>query len=305
MGTIKKMKYSPGEFFLDSGAFTLYSEHVKTAEDTIQGQKDKYAFFETQAFWDYVDRYAEFVKANESGMDYYASVDVIFNPELSWKSLKYLEKKHKLRPVPVLHYGTSLDWFDRHLKEGYEFIGLGGLGQAVKRADYMIWADRVFDYLCPAPKRIPIVRLHGFAMTSYRLLIRYPWWSVDSASWLKAAAFGSIYVPHKRDGKFTFEIDPYVIRMSAGSPDVIDKDHFFNLGRAERKILDEWIEFVDVPLGTVDQNGDKVEWGLISDHCARCVANLKFYEALCKWLPKWPWAFKHKPRRSLTDLVGG
>lgn len=159
-----------GSLFLDSGAHSLYNK-------LIHGKGRKaYDFFETPEFWEYVDSYAEFVKANKAGIDYYVNVDVIFNPEASWRVLKYLEEKHKLNPLPVIHHGEDLKWVKKHVDAGYDYIGLGGLGQAVTRDMYYQWADVVYDYLCPPPKRLPIVKTHGFAMTAHALMVRYPWY---------------------------------------------------------------------------------------------------------------------------------
>lgn len=288
-------EWAYGCFFLDSGAHSLYV-------DQVIKKKQGYGFFESDAFWEYVDSYAEFVKKHKDGMDYYANVDVIFKPELSWKVLKHLENVHKLNPVPVIHYNTDLKWLSRHLDEGYDYIGLGGLGQTVTKSNYYGWADRVFDYICPYPSRLPIIKVHGFAMTSYDLMVRYPWFSVDSSSWCKSAAFGSIYIPHKRKGSFTFEEAPYDLVVSSDSVNFGNRSMIRQNGGElgmERKILLEWLDYVGVPLGKNDADGNKLEWGVINEFQARGVVNLRFFELLCDWLPKWPWALKISSKKGL------
>lgn len=278
-------------FFLDSGAHSLYTQEVIKKKGTKEFQG--FEFFKTKAFWDYVDSYATFVKEHLDAIDYYVNVDVIFNPELSWKVLKYLENTHGLKPVPVIHWGTDISWIKKHLDAGYDFIGLGGLGQEVTRQQYYEWANKVYSYICPPPSHLPIVRTHGFAMTAYDLLIKYPWWSVDSASWVKAGGFGIVYVPHKRGGVHTFEVEPYNISVSNDSPSKKDRNkHISTITSEERKIIKEWLEIIDVPYGKVDKDGQMVEWGVISHHSARKIANLRFFDALVKWLPSWPWPFK-------------
>lgn len=282
-----------GLFFLDSGAHSLYTrEVIKTKH------KKGYAFYETQEFWDYVDAYAAFVKKYKKYIDYYANVDVIFNPEMSWKVQKYLENEHGLRPVPVIHYGTPLKWLTKHLETGYDLIGLGGLGQEATAGLYRKWADSVFTELCPKPHHLPVVRTHGFAMTAYRLLIRYPWWSVDSATWTKVGAFGGIMLPHKRQGKFTFEEEPYNICMSQDSPAVkINGKHYKTLSRPERAIVAEWLELIGVPMGKTAPDGEIIEYGVMNRHSERKIANLLFFERLRAWLPPYPWPFKHTENR--------
>jgi hypothetical protein len=278
-----------GCFFLDSGAFSLYSLHgyQKTGPE-------KYAWYSTQEYWDFVDSYARFVKKFGWAMDYYANVDVIFNPELSWKTLKYLENEHGLKPVPVIHALTDIKWIDKHLEAGYEYIGIGGTGHKTPRESYIAWANKVFSKICPASNGFkPVARTHGFAMTSFSILSMFPWWSVDSASWVKAAAFGGIYVPQKTGGEFNFLRDPYALQVSAQSPRRKEfGKHLLTLSKGERAIVEEWLAQIDVPLGTVDAEGKMVTEGVISHYKPRALANLIYFERMAESMPKWPWAWR-------------
>jgi hypothetical protein len=255
----------------------------------------RYDWFKTSEFKAYLDQYAAFLKRYGQGIDFYVTVDVIFNPELSWKSLKYLEEKHGLSPVPVIHDKTPLKWLDKHIEAGYDFIGIGGMGQDSTKQSYKKWTDSVFDRLCSFPDRKPRIKTHGFAVTSYDLMIRYPFYSVDSSSWAKAAGFGSLFVPHKRNGAFTFGVAPYQIGMSHRSK-TIGKNwkHFYHLTSGARAIVLEWLKIIDVPLGTFNKDGTVKVPGALSTYNPRALANARFFEKLCEWLPKWPWAFKPK-----------
>lgn len=285
---------SYGHSFLDSGAHSLYVKYVIKLN---QG----YGFFETDEFWKYVDSYARYVKKHKEGIDYYANVDVIFKPELSWKVLKYLEDAHGLNPVPVVHFGTDLKWLRKHMDEGYSYIGLGGLGQTVTKTDYFEWGDRVFSYICPKPSRLPIVKTHGFAMTSYDLLIRYPWYSVDSTSWIKTGAFGSILIPHRRKGSYVFHINPRQIIVSSSSPNSNNNVRNQNGGDfgQHRKLVLDWLDHIGVPFGKNDSSGNVVEWGVINQNTARAVANMRFFRLLCNYLPKWPWPLSIRDKKGL------
>lgn len=288
---------SVGLFFLDSGAHSLYTEHVLKKNKKGTQDKNAFGYFDTQDFWSYVDKYAEFLKANPS-IEYYVNVDVIFDPERSYRTLKYLEKIHGLNPVPVIHFGTDLKWIRKHLADGYEFLGIGGLGQEATRKKYKSWADNVFGILCPKSNDyLPIVRTHGFAMTSFELMLRYPWWSVDSASWVKQAAYGVIYIPHKRGGLFDFSIPPYNVCVSTGNQkskeksleiksrrrtlvdvDVEARDQklrYRSLKSAEKAIVCEWLEFVGTNIEEASENWEK-----------RAMVNLKYFHTVCKEKPK-------------------
>lgn len=288
---ITKMKTEPegvGLFFLDSGAHSLYTKHVIKRKHA-----DGYAFYDTKEFWQYVDAYAGFIKEHHDSIDYYANVDVIFNPKKSWEVLKYLEREHGLFPIPVIHYGTSLEWVHKHLREGYTYLGLGGLGQEATAKAYRSWADGVFEIICPPPNRLPIVKTHGFAMTAYELLKRYPWFSVDSATWTKVGANGCIMVPHKRGKEFTFEIKPYhIIVSNESTTQESGGKHYKALSPNEKKTINEWLDLIEVPFGKTAKDGTIIEYGVTNRHSERKIANLKFFEGLRNWLPPYPWPFK-------------
>lgn len=287
-----------GTFFLDSGAHSLYTKKAMR----VDTEKDAEEFYNSREFWAYLDDYAEFIKQHKHAIDYYANVDIIFSPKHSWEAQQYLVEQHGLWPVPVVHHGAELIWIKKYLNAGHDLIGLGGLGQEAKKIQYFEWADRVYSFLCPGPKRLPIVRTHGFAMTSWELLTRYPWWSVDSASWVKAGGFGKIFVPHRRKGKADFSLRPYGINAGVLSPCGVafrrERIHKVQpVSKAEAAAIMAWLEEIDVPLGSVDENDEMVEWGVCSHHAARKIANLRYFEALCAYLPAWPRPFRGIPRQ--------
>jgi hypothetical protein len=273
--------------FLDSGAHSLWNIYVGK-----MGNKAGYAYYDSSEFYAYCDRYASFIKAYPKSIDFYANIDVIYDPERSWKVLKYLENEHGLHPIPVIHYGASAEWIDKHLEAGYTYLGIGGLGQGVTKNMYLDWGDALFTRLCPASNDyLPLVRTHGFAMTAFDLMWRWPWTSVDSATWTKVGAYGNVLVPHKRDGKFSFRTQPYMISVSNESK-VGDQDkHIRTLSDGAREILLEWLTEIEVPLG--DDNNE----GVINSHSCRKLANLLFFEKLRKSLPKYPWAFKPNDKK--------
>lgn len=282
--------------FLDSGSFTMWTLAAQYAKEH---KTDQWAFYKTPAFWEYVDAYADFVKKNKIGIDLFSNVDVIPNAELSYKSLKYLREKHGLNPVPVVHYKTDLKWLRKYMDEGTnEVIALGGLVGSLSSEGCRNWIDRCFDMVCDVPSRLPQVKIHGFGVTNYELLLRYPWWSVDSTSWTKVAAFGGILVPHKRGGEFVFTEQPYLVKVSMDSPEVrsIGK-HFLTMSKAEQDIVHEWLSVIDIPLGKLGDEGEVLEYGVITRHTERRAANLRFYEVMRKSVPEYPWPFVSTRRK--------
>jgi hypothetical protein len=299
-----------GSLFMDSGAHALFNRKVldrpkqlkkelaegKVTQEAFAAEmermrKDTHWFYDLKNpdFIDYLHAYSRFIKQFGWAIDFYVTVDAIFDPEKSWEIQEYMVKELGMKPVPVIHHGAPMKWIDRYLDAGYDYLGIGGLGQGVSKADFFSWGDQLFTRLCPGPKRLPIAKTHGFAMTSWELMVRYPWYSVDSASWVKAAAFGQIYVPHKREGRFRFDEPPYFLHVSAKSPSQKEKGrHLLSLEKAEQRVIQEWLEEIGVPLGKVDDKNELVEWGILSHHKARAQTNLTYFQRLADSLPPYP-----------------
>lgn len=245
-----------------------------------------------------MDNYANFIKRYQVAIDYYSNVDVIPNPELTLRNQKWLEEKHGLSPVPVVHYTTDLKWLRYYMDHGYDYIALGGLVGSTSNEVCRDWVDRAFNIVCDQQSRLPKVFIHGFGVTNYRFMLRYPWYSVDSASWTKIGAFGGILVPHNRNGKFIYNEPPYIVKTSVDSPDSkLRGRHLFNLSRAEKRIVYNWLEFIRVPLGRTAPNGEVEEWGVTNRNCERKAACLLFFEEMRKSLPTYPWAFQGSGRK--------
>jgi len=276
--------------FLDSGAFSQWGLAVKYHKEH---GGDKWDFFHTDVFYKYMDEYASFVKKYKIAIDLYANVDVIGNPELTWRNQEYLEKKHKLKPVPVVHYGTDLKWLQFYIDKKYKMIGLGGLVGNTMKAGCRVWLDECFHLICPAPKYLPTIKLHGFGVASWKIMTGYPWWSVDSATWAKAASYGGIYIPPKRGGEWKFDRPPYLVKVSIESPMMkIEGQHFTNFHGSEKKIIKEWVDFLQLPFGKYNKKFEILEQGVTTFHKHRNLANLYYFKMLNDYMPEYPQPFK-------------
>lgn len=171
------------KLFLDSGAHSLYNKHARRKADK--------SFFDSAEFREYVRDYGTFIKRVKKSLFLYVNVDTIFDPERTWRTQRIMEQEHGVSPLPVVHFGTERKWVERYAAK-YDYIGVGGLGQEVSANTYVQWADMVFKVLDGK-------KTHGFAMTAPRLMRRYPWYSVDSATWVKVASYGGIILPVKND----------------------------------------------------------------------------------------------------------
>lgn len=292
--------------FLDSGAFSQWTLAARYAKEN---GGDRRAFYDTVAFWQYLDDYVAFVKKYRPYFDLYANVDVIPDPELTWRNQQYLEKKG-LHPVPIVHYRTPMSWLRHYIDRGYGLIGFGGLVVRTDVSNRRRWLDEAFSLLCDYPDRKPRVKVHGFGIgLNLTLLRRYPWWSVDSASWEKSGSFGGIIVPcpARSTRNFDFTLDPWQITVSYDSPDRKSAGrHYLSLPAAEKDYIGRWLSHVGVPLGKRSPSGEVLERGVMTCHVQRKIVNLHYFEELAKTIPEWPWSFQPaQTRRTFGFITGG
>lgn len=297
----------PESHFFDSGAFS----QAQLAEQYHQEHgDDRWAYFDLPEFWQYVDDYCDFIVKYKEAFDLFANLDVIGNPKLTWRNQQYIEKKlekHGLRPVPCVHYPTDHKWLTFYMDKGYEIIGLGGLVGNMSKPDCKKWLDKAFNIICDTKDRCPKVKIHGFGVSACKVLIRYPWYSVDTAGWDKVASFGGVYIPQKRNGKFVFyEIDekgkpilnkegrliplePNTVQVSMES--IPKKKHLYKCPAAEIRVVEEWLKQIDIPMGKINAKGEIIEKGVVTWHVARRIANMVFLFEMQKHMPDYPWPF--------------
>lgn len=145
-----------------------------------------------------IEQYTQFCKKRQKEWSWYATFDWDQNVNVVWDVTKELEG-YGLKPVPVYHGDQSLDWLKKYLDKGYKRIAISSLTS--RRSDYKrtrFYLDQVFKTVESYK-----VKLHGFAVTSIALAYAYPWHSVDSSSWSRAASYGAIYALEPSKGSMT------------------------------------------------------------------------------------------------------
>ena len=273
------------KFILDSGAHSLYNKFVRAAKTRT------YNFYDSKEFWNFADKYAEFLLKYKDKIDTYVNLDVIFNPEKTLEVQEYFEKKYNLRPLPVIHFGEDHKYMKIYIDKGYDYIGIGGLGQEVTRETYTAWADPLFtNHICDE-NGYPKIKTHGFAMTSPVLLLRYPWYTVDSTTFVKNAAYGLIFVPQFRDGQWRYDLLPLRIFVTKRSQH--HKTNYIYLGDMQRELLRDYVTSAGFKIGVSTFEGDEEviqEKGVINDQGERAKLNARYYLELQKHL-KYPRKF--------------
>lgn len=194
----KKVIENHFNLFVDCGAPSLFNKFSKASGEKTMGAffKDRkyndYSYVTSDMYIQYREAYIKFIHKYKDKIDIYSNLDVIGNPKLTWRNQKYLESMG-INPIPVFHIGTDTKWLKMYL-DNYNYIAIGGLAPNPTRVVLPI-LDRLFkDYLLDA-QGYPRANYHGFACTSIPLMLRFPWYSVDSASSKKLAAYGKIFVP--------------------------------------------------------------------------------------------------------------
>lgn len=220
-------------FFLDSGAYSAWSRG--TVID--------------------LDEYCEFIRANIELIEVYASLDVIPGApgrsatpkerneaaEQSWRNFLYM-RNEGLDPLPVYHYGEEPRFLERMLDFGCDYIGIGGL-VGIPGGPRRTWLDRVFTRITD-DAGMPIVKTHGFGMTAVPLIFRYPWYSIDSTTWIKITASGSVYLPAMRNDEFVFDEVPTTVSVSDRNPkQSAGGKHSNSMSGAMKAILLRWLAF--------------------------------------------------------------
>ncbi len=108
------------------------------------------------------------------------------------------------------------------------------------------WLDRLWEeHLCDSSGN-PRVRVHGFGLTSLPLMKRYPWFSVDSSTWVQNAANGMVLIP----GHGTMTVSSrspnrkmkgqHMETFTAPQTEAI-KEYFRSLGFDPDRLADEYI----------------------------------------------------------------
>ena len=162
--------------FLDSGAFSIQQAIRKGSMKNVNMRP-------------IINSYARFIlKEAEQGhsYDFQVTFDYLKQAPLVYEVTRFLRKEYGLQLTPVYHGDSSLDWFHRYVDEGHRLICVGrvkALGSRGLRAYY----ERLFE----EADRLGGVQLHGLMVTGQNVY-RFPWHSVDSATWTRLAAHGRI-----------------------------------------------------------------------------------------------------------------
>lgn len=251
------------------------------------------------------DEYISYVKDNKEYLFSYVNMDVIPGKYGQKRTQKEVDdsasgsysnlqkmKEHGLSPIPVFHQGESPKWLERMLNDGETYIGISS-AKDVPVKEQKRWLDEMFCILTDS-KGVPFVRTHGFGIMSVSILLRYPFFTVDSTSWALGGGYGKILVPTFKNGKYDYTKKPVPVIISGevNSSKSAQKMQFDWKGSLEQDVIRKYVEEV-CKVSMVDVR---------CDPSARHICWLKYYLELCKHIVGKK--FQHKQALQVKVTLG-
>lgn len=174
---IDKIRADEKRVFLDSGAFSAFTKGVNV---------------DLPAYCNYIHKNMDIIEVIDGALC--ASVlDGIGDPLMTYKNQKAMEALG-VKPLPCFHYGEDEAYLDYYINN-YSYITLGGM-VPISTPQLRLWLDRIWERHLTDKNGKPKLKVHGFGLTVIELMKRYPWYSVDSSSWVQIAANGNITIPN-------------------------------------------------------------------------------------------------------------
>lgn len=209
-----------------------------------------------------IDEYMQFIYDNKDCIDHYVNLDVIGDGRASLNNYRIM-KDNGLDPIPVFHAGTSVRFLYKYL-EYTDYVAIGAIAKMhtksrISNLDKYVW-PKIVDR-----RGYPIAKFHGFGLTSLKIMSYYPWYSVDSSSWVQYGRYGIILVPYWRDNKWDYTGEPLKIIISSRKEN--QPKHFINMPDGMQK---------DMILRYFEETGFDYKT-LSTHHISRDKINLVYY----------------------------
>jgi hypothetical protein len=186
-----------------SGRGSTLGKNLEIVEDMVKGRCNVWNFLDSGAFsaWSLgkkvnIDDYIAFIHKHKHLLKVYANLDVIGDPVGTAENQRIMEEAG-LQPLPVVHNGSP-DAAIKILVENYDYFAVGGM---VGRPESEIrgYCKRVFKIATEIKQE---VKIHGFGLTTHKLMREFPFFSVDSTTWLLPSKFGTVALYDPRRKRF-------------------------------------------------------------------------------------------------------
>lgn len=228
---VEKIRADGVRVFLDSGAFSAFTKGVEV---------------DLPAYCQYIHDNMDIIEVVDGALC--ASVlDGIGDPYQTYVNQKEMEKLG-VKPLPCFHYGEDEAYLDYYVNN-YSYITLGGM-VPISTPQLRHWLDRIWERHLTDANGKPKLKVHGFGLTVIELMKRYPWYSVDSSSWVQIAANGNILLPNNglvpisssspNRKTLNQHYDTYPEEMRQGIRDILGKAGF-EAERMRTEYISRWV----------------------------------------------------------------
>lgn len=182
---LKNTRKNCKTIIIDSGAHTFFSERaseglsVSVHKKTTKTKEDPDQYFK---------KYLQWIKENEKFFDFFVELDIgeIVGQKKVEKWRNEIGKAKLLKKCITVFHPAVMSFEDyKKLVDSSEskYVAVeGDRPQLRKRIDYLPLLKYAYDRK---------VRVHGFAMTKRDVMEKYPFYSVDSTSWIAGTQYGS------------------------------------------------------------------------------------------------------------------
>lgn len=288
----KKASTQTAKIFMDSGAFSFKSYGLPPIK---------------------IDSYIKHIKKFKSVLTVYANMDVIGDAEATWDN-QYKMEEAGLNPIPIYHPVTDdIKYLERCI-DNYDYFAIGGIAHNPSLSLRTRVLDNCWEYLCDKDG-FPRRKVHGFGLAAPKLMMRYPWYSIDTSSYMDYGQYGIILVPRKIYGKYNYDMPPVKVFVTHRSPKKAeDGKHFESMTTAEQDAVlvylkSKNIEFGESEFKTVKKGYKHVKGvevyankertlievpiidGVSNTNYYRDLLNFFYYMDIAGQCKEYPWAF--------------
>lgn len=158
---MSRFKEGNFELFFDSGAFSAWKRNLVID----------------------IDSYCYYLKFHN--ISQYIVLDVVKDHFMTLINQKIMEDCYGMRPIPVYHLGSQIQNLFQLIELGYNYIALGGTVGSTYDIK-MSFFDQIF-------RLFPNHKFHGLGVTDTKIVKNFPFYSIDSTTWLIAQKVNKIF----------------------------------------------------------------------------------------------------------------
>ncbi|MCP4373938.1 MAG: hypothetical protein GY797_38415 [Deltaproteobacteria bacterium] len=183
----------------------------------------------------------------------------------------------KSKLVHIFHQGEPFHYLEKMADE-MEYIGISPANDRTTK-EKKKWLDECMKYVVDSKGNVK-VKFHGFGMTSLHLIWRYPWFSIDSTTWVLVGAMGGVMMPKTKFGRYTYRESPIILPITTKN-DIKKPFHYQNLSEIEQSKVNRYFKERGFTAKALEEDGldrDRINMRFFLD-LEQTLTNTKVYFA--------------------------